>query len=64
MIYEKYKQLFISHHFGGVRTMNIHKCWQTFRRNRTMKKITFTMTVMILVYGNLFAQDAGQGVRP
>jgi len=22
MIYEKYKQLFISHRFGGVKTMN------------------------------------------
>jgi hypothetical protein len=30
MIYEKYKPLFMSHQFGGIRTMNMHKRWLQF----------------------------------
>ena len=30
MIKEKYKQLFLSLQIGGIRTMNIHRCYHQF----------------------------------
>jgi hypothetical protein len=31
MVKEKYTQLSLSRHFGGIRTMNIHRRWATFK---------------------------------
>jgi len=31
MVKEKYKQLFLSHHIGGIRTIYIHKRYKPFK---------------------------------
>ena len=32
MVKEKYKQLYLSHHIGGIRAMYIHKCCVQVKR--------------------------------